>query len=144
MQIFQSRLVKYEMISVPVASTFTGTKINIPDQPNLRNVYVQSIDFPQINFDYYGNACLNTVPTYLISLFLTLNVNGYENIHLMPVTELKCANVNGAAGLQLNRNINGALCFGGQSVQWSKSYFTMPSSTPPGANSVIVLGVWYF
>jgi len=81
------------MISIPVASTFTGTKINIPDQPNLRNVYVQSIDFPQISFDYYGNACLNTVPTYLISLFLTLNVNGYENIHLMPVTELKCANV---------------------------------------------------
>lgn len=132
------------MISVPYAATFTGVKIKIPDQPNLRYAMVQAIDYPQISTDFYGKPCLNTTGSYYAFSYLTLVYNSVEIIHNLPIMELKCTNASTTTGLITNRNINGMLSFNGQKIDWTKSYFTVPASLAPGVDSVYVLGVWYF
>jgi len=143
-QLTDNKLLKYEMISIPFTATNKATKIKFPDQQNLRNAKIQAIDFPQIAFDYYGKPCLNVNATYVVFMFFTFYIEGLERLHLMPALELKTINPSGGAAATQNSNNNGLLGINGSVITWTKSYISLPAALPPGADSVVVLGVWYY
>ena len=72
MVITTNPLVKCDMISVTLTAGSTQTKIPFPDQPQLRGVFLQGVDFPYIAYDFYGQPTVNQQTGYVSISFLTL------------------------------------------------------------------------
>ena len=124
MVITNNPVIKCDMISVTLTAGSTQTKIPFPDQPQLRGVFLQGIDFPYINYDIYGKATLNEDSVALTTSFLTLYFDGKENVRQIPLTELT-SNTNARV-----YNQNGALGFFNQQIVWPKCYITLSAPFP--------------
>lgn len=124
MVITQNPLIKCDMISVTLTAGSTQTKIPFPDQPQLRGVFLQGIDFPFITNDIYGKATLNTYDQALNTSFLTLYFEGKENVRQMPLPELMS---NRYANYY---NQNGTLGFFNQQIVWPKCYISLGTPYP--------------
>jgi hypothetical protein len=127
------------MISVPFAAGSNATRIPFPDQPQLRDVLLQGLEFTPIAKDYYGKTTLNTNATYLNAGYVTLYFDGKTGIQTMPLQELVSIMPSGV----LVANVNGLVSFAGQRIVWPKCFITLPAPTPPGADSVFMFGVYY-
>jgi hypothetical protein len=138
MVITTNPLVKCDMISVTLTAGSNQTKIPFPDQPQLRGVFLQSIDFPYISVDYYNQPTTNQISGYVSTSFLTLYFEGKENVQQMPLAEL-VSNTQSA----LSYNMNGSLGFYNQQIIWPKCYITLSSSLPPLADLVYTFAVYY-
>lgn len=137
MVITNNPLIKSDMISVPVLTGSTQTKLPFPDQPQLRSTFLQSISLPYINFDFYNQPTLNA-NTASEKGFLVLYFEGKENVQQLPLIELlsdqRTAN---------KYNVNGILGFSNQVIVWPKSYILLSSAIAPGADYVFTFLVNY-
>jgi len=124
------------MISVTLTAGSTQTKIPFPDQPQLRGVFLQGVDFPYIANDIYGQPTVNQDQERLTTSFLTLYFEGRENVQQMPLSEL-CSDQHATAF-----NINGSLGFFNQQIVWPKCYITS-NATPPTETVVYTFAVYY-
>lgn len=138
MVITTNPLIKSDMISVTLTANSTQTKIPFPDQPQLREVFLQAIDFPTITTDYYNQTTVNTDYGYLSTSFLTLYFNGKDNVKQIPLAEL-ISNTNNNSVY----NMNGTIGFFNQQIIWPKCYIEMSTSNPPGTNVVFTFAVYY-
>lgn len=126
------------MISVTLPDLSNQTKIAFPDQPQLRDVFLQAIDFPFIFTDIYGNGTVNQNAGYVTTSFLTLYFEGRENVSQIPLSELCTGTQSGIA-----YNINGLLGFSNQKIIWPKCYITMTGPNPPTGDVVFTFNVYY-
>lgn len=154
MQIVNRPQVKYDTISIPFLTGSQQTKLNFPDQPNLRDAKVWGVELVFATRDYYQNPVYNysagTGGADLITYgFITLYSpsTGKEFIQNMPLSEIAIAqsgaNGSGSAFAQYPYNINGNLPLSGQRVTWTKSFISLSQPVPPSADCVILLGVYY-
>jgi len=139
MQLANKAVIRYDTISVPFLNGSTQTRIPFPDQPQLREVLLHGLEFPQILHDYNGANTVNTNATYLNAAYITLYFDGKTGIQQMPLQEI----VNVVPASSLVYNLNGLLSFAGQKIIWPKCFITLPTPTPPGGNVVFVFGVYY-
>ena len=137
MVITTNPLIKCDMISVTLPAGSNQTKIPFPDQPQLRGVFLQAIDFPNIAKDYYNQSTVNQDSTYLVNSFLTLYFDGKEFVQQMPLTELM-SNSNARV-----YNMNGVLGFFNQQIVWPKTYITMSAANPPVSDVVFTFAIYY-
>ena len=138
MVITTNPLVKCDMISVTLTANSTQTKIPFPDQPQLRDVFLQGIDFPYILNDYFGNGTVNQNLSYVTTSFLTLFFEGRENVQQIPLAEL-CSNTQSGIAY----NINGSLGFFNQKIIWPKCFITMSGSNDPVTDVVFTFTINY-
>lgn len=138
MVITTNPLVKCDMISVTLTAGSTQTRIPFPDQPQLRGVFLQAVDFPTITTDYYNQTTVNTDYGYLSTSFLTLYFDGKENIRQIPLAEL-ISNTNNNAVYNMNGTIG---CFN-QQIIWPKCYIEMSTSNAPVTDVVFTFAVYY-
>lgn len=137
MVITSNPLVKCDMISVTLTAGSTQTRIPFPDQPQLREMFLQGIDFPYITTDYYNQTTVNQDPSYLTTSYLTLYFDGKENVQQMPLPELTSA-TNARV-----YNQNGTLGFFNQRIVWPKCFITLAASNPPVSDVVYTFAVYY-
>jgi hypothetical protein len=137
MVITNNPLIKSDMISVPVLTGSTQTKLPFPDQPQLRSTFLQSIYMPLIDIDIFGQPTLNNNVAKEKG-FLVLYFDGRENVQQIPLIELmsdqRTAN---------KYNVNGILGFNSQLVIWPKSYILLSSAIAPGSDVVFTFAVNY-
>lgn len=144
MQLNNVEVRRYEMISVPYSNGSTQSKINLPDQPNLRSVKVHGIDLVYSEYDYYGKVNKNYDGNSIQNMFLTLYYGGTEGIFQMPLGEISTIQSAGYTYLPTQFNNNGILALNGQVITWTKSYLSFSNSfTPIALNCVFVIGVYY-
>ena len=139
-----NKLLKYDTIQVNYPATFSGSKINLPDQPQLRNAFIQSVDLPGVNYSYYGTNCFNNNSNFLQQAFITFYFDGVEGIHTMPLLELRTTIYTVGGGASVQRNYNGMAGFDSQRIVWTKSYLTFSGSNPILGAGCFVIGVWYY
>ena len=133
MVLTQGNIVKADLISVPFVQNSTQTKIPFPDQPQLRGVFVENINFPCVKVDYYGKRTENQDATYLQRSYLTLFFEGRESVVTIPLIEL--TSNRGAFAY----NHNGQLGFAGQQIVWPKCYITLCTPTPDVVSDAVFL-----
>jgi hypothetical protein len=141
MQLLNNPIVKYDTISVQFVANTTATKINVPDQPQLRGKKVLCVDFPPISYDFLAQPTLNLNPLFLNTAFLNLYFNGGVFIENLPLRELQqIANAIGSPFV----NTNGAFMLSGQKIVWDKCFINLPVPLPSiSTNLVILIGVYY-
>lgn len=144
MQLVNTEVKKYDMISVPVLAGGTTTVFNFPDQPQLRGVKVYGIDLVYNTTDFYNQENKNFTSSIIANGFLTLYFEGRNGIQNMPLREISHITNVGVVGAQTNSNINGILGLNGQIITWTKSYISFPTAPSVGVtNGVFVIGVYY-
>ena len=137
MNINSNKVIKADMISVPIAQYSTATKFPFPDQPQLRGVFLQSLFIPYVNYDIQGKLTLNK-DFALQTCFLVLYFDGKENIQQIPLLELV-----GDSQNDNFYNINGYFGCDNQVVIWPKSYIVTSHALSPSLNSVITFAISY-
>jgi len=141
MNLVKNPIQYYDMISVPVLAGSTQTVIPFPDQPLLRNKKISSItNFTQADlpYDINGVPVLNTTNAYLV-----LYYEGYENVHKIPLLELRTISSGNTGGAIRGVNFNGTEVFKDLVITWTKCYVEVPVAVAPGANTVFLFGVQY-
>lgn len=135
------------MISVAFPAGSNATKLTFPDQPQLRGAKIHGVEMVFSDNDINGVTNNNYASIGAFSavsnMYLTLYFNGKEGVQNIPCLELAHMSVAANAGYVFPSNNNGILGFNGQIITWTKSYFTLATATPPLANCVFVLGVYY-
>jgi len=140
MQLLNNPIVKYDTISVQFVANTTATKINVPDQPQLRGKKILCIDFPPIAYDFLAQNTLNLNSSFLNSSFINLYFNGGIFIENLPLREIQqMANALSSPYV----NSNGAFMLSGQTIVWDKCYINLPSSIAYTSNAVFLIGVYY-
>ena len=138
MGITNNPVIKCDMISITVTAGSTQTKLPFPDQPQLRGVFLQGIDFPQIENDIYGKQTLNTDSAAQSLSFLTLYFDGKENVRQMPLGEL----ISDSSARTYNQN--GTLGFYNQQLVWPKCYLTLVQPvSDPAQDLVFTFAIYY-
>ncbi len=136
---------KYETVSVPYTNGSTASKINFPDQPNLRGAKIHAIDLPRVDYDFYGKTNLSfTGVTTIQNIFMTLYYGGREGVFNMPIAELSTSKTAGITYAPSVYNVNGILALNGQVITWTKSYLAFSNGFAPIlTDGVFVIGVFY-
>lgn len=135
-------VINSELVEVFIPGGTTRTKIQLPDQQNLRNIHLMGIevyDVAMIPISIVSSRAL--VPTALLrSIFLTFQAyNGDNFVWQTPVVAY--SNLEPAAfGQQLSPRK-----FNGQRVNWPKSYIEIADLTtvPAAVDTVLLVEVFY-
>ena len=135
---------RYETITIPIAAGSTQTKINFPDQPNLRDVLVYGVELCFTNYTFFGGDCGNYTTNLATNGYITLYFNGIEGIKNIPLTEIAPITASNLAGdFNLGGTNNGILGMVPKKIIWTKSYIQTAVGVEPENDTNFVLGVYY-
>lgn len=138
MLITQKKVKNYELISIVVNVDQNGGQYYFPDQPNLRDVHLETISaYTSENNTVSPDGIATYDAGSASQAYLVLNIGEREDIKI-PVSTL--LNVTGSSN---NYNINGYLPFAGQKVHWSKSYVKFPGGLTVTTQFAMCFGIYY-
>jgi hypothetical protein len=128
----------YQLVEILVPANSPNQKINIPDQPLLRDKAIEKIEF-------YDESSVIVSPTNYPIATATTNVyftfadqTGFEFIQNASVYDfLGIINPTGHQTQNLTFDI------GLRKIVFPKSYFTYSASSPVGSPYSILLGIYY-
>jgi hypothetical protein len=137
---------KYDTINVPLAAGSTQTKINFPDQPNIRDAQIYGVELCFTDKTFFGGNCINYdgVNNVVANAYITLYFDGCEAIHQLPISEIApIISGNTNATNTIGGTVNGILGNNPKKIIWTKSYITLGVPSTPTADTNFVLGVYY-
>ena len=143
------RATKTQLIEVVVPASSTAQRFQIPDQPQLREKFVQQIEFynvKDIPLAPSGNATLSAAN--VSKSFLTLYTNeaagqSGEFVQQYPCTTLHRTQLIGGSANTDNPSVYELDGFNNKKVDFSKSYITSSSSVSSVAATSYLFNVCY-
>jgi hypothetical protein len=129
----------FQLVEIPVSGT--GTKVKIPDQPQLRiqgdqKIYVTDIElFTDSVMPVSPDGNTNATNAELLKAALVIQIKGEDRVYRIPVFKLNRIN-DGTSPYQQELQSLDEL-----EIDWAKSYFQY-SSAPSGTYSILI-GVTY-
>jgi len=134
---------RYDTINIPLAADSMQTKINFPDQPNLRDAMIYGVEFVYTKFTFYGQPVINYDGTNQITnAYITLYFDGADAVHQIPMCEIAPI-ISGGGISQVGGSINGILGVNPKRIIWTKSYITLSAPAAPENNTNFVIGVFF-
>lgn len=141
---------RYQLVEVPVpAKTYgVGNQIKIQDQPQLRTlldkrVIVRALEVFSVEavpISPAGNPVVSG--TIMAGSYLTLNVDGFENLYQIPLTRLNRVYADTGAGFIPYVDTDFRL-WEIAGIDWTKSYFTLTNAGVVATPFSFLLGVYY-
>ena len=129
----------FQLVEILVPANSPNQRINIPDQPLLRDKAIEKIEYYDQSSMIKSPLNYSIVtPTYNI-YFTFADQNGFEFIQNASVYDfIGTKNTDGSKG-----NTNGGFNIGLRKIVFPKSYFTYSNSSPVGTAYSLLLGIYY-
>jgi hypothetical protein len=129
----------YQLVEILVPANSPNQKINIPDQPLLRDKAIEKIEFyDQSSMTVSPNNYPIVTPTNNI-FFTFADQSGFEFIQNASVYDyIGTSNTDGTHNAK-----NGTFNIGLRKIVFPKSYFTYSNSSPVGTAYALLLGIYY-
>lgn len=139
------KIVRHELVVIPIPNGTTQNKFLIPDQPNLRGALIDGIEIycvDQLAKEPTQQLALLSASDVQKNSFITLvDDNNDEFVKLSPALLWSTLSIDGAAATNIRENNSKQLA--GRPVNWPKSYITFNATPTTGADKVYVLSVMW-